>query len=105
MDGEKAAVSQTQAEASRWVASVRTRTVLARAEPLVMMHLGVLNQPDYHRDNRDQQHDPEHQHARGRVVAYPDSSDARSRTAIDLVRSRADRLWTGRSGSTHGGRR
>jgi hypothetical protein len=47
----------------------RTRIILARAEPLVMMHLGVLNHPDDHRDNHDQQHDPEHQYARRRVVA------------------------------------
>jgi hypothetical protein len=31
----------------------RTRTILARAEPLVMVHLGVLNHPDDHRDNHD----------------------------------------------------
>jgi hypothetical protein len=47
----------------------RTRTILARAEPLVMMHFRVLNHPDDHRDNHDQQHDPERQYARRRVVA------------------------------------
>jgi hypothetical protein len=47
----------------------RTRTILERPEPLVMVHVGVLHHPDDHGDNHDQQHDPEHQYARRRVVA------------------------------------
>jgi hypothetical protein len=47
----------------------RTRTILARATPLVKMHVRVLNHPDDHRDNHDQQRDPEHQYARRRIVA------------------------------------
>ena len=76
----------------------------ARAKRLVMMHVRVLNRPDNHSDNHDQQYDPQQEYPRRRVLAQSDSSDARPRTAIDLVRSRADRLGTRCRGATHGWR-
>jgi hypothetical protein len=47
----------------------RTRTFLAPgAKRSVMMHVRVLNDPDDHSDNHDQQYHPEHEHARRRVL-------------------------------------